>query len=146
MVRHWNIMIRLVYQWCFDQMFNPRICSLVALKFINDSLDVLQNYHWKYSVTYAKIFWGYRFQQEVWEQKPPETQKDIIMIFEESLQTSTETYSEHNKTSKTELFAKIANGLMPFFNYVLRKLCHRCLNGLWNAFYDRLIRSPVAFY
>ena len=35
------------------------------------------------SVTYAEIFWGYRFQQEVWGQKPPKTQKDIIVIFEE---------------------------------------------------------------
>ena len=34
-------------------------------------------------VIYGEIFWGWRFQQEVWGQKPPENQKDIIVIFEE---------------------------------------------------------------
>ena len=33
-------------------------------------------------MTYAETFWGYRFQQEVWGRKLPETQKDIIVIFE----------------------------------------------------------------
>ena len=69
----------------------------------------------------------------VWEQKLPETQKDIIMIFEERLQNSTETYlepSQISRISEIELFVKIVNGLKPFFNYALRKLCHRCLNGL----------------
>ena len=33
-------------------------------------------------MTYAKTFWGYRFQQEVLGRKLPETQKDIIVIFE----------------------------------------------------------------
>ena len=35
------------------------------------------------TVTNAGIFWGYRFQQKVWGQKPLKTQKDIIAIFEE---------------------------------------------------------------
>ena len=81
-------------------------------------------------MTYANIFWGYRFQQEVLRQKPPETRKAVIMIFKENLQTSTETYSEHSQISKMELFVKMVNRLKPFFNFVLRKLCHRRLNGL----------------
>ena len=91
---YWKIIIVLVYQWCYDQIFNPKVCSLLTLKFINDELDVLQHYHLKYSVTYAAIFRGYCFLQEVWKQKPSETGKDIIKIFEERLQKSTETYSE----------------------------------------------------
>ena len=102
--------------------FQPK-SSFVNLKFINDALAVLQYYHWKYSVTYADIFRGYYFEQEVWEQRPPETQKDIIVIFEERLQTSTETYSEHSQISKMELYVKMVNRLKPFFNYVLMKLC-----------------------
>ena len=75
--------------------------------------------HLQGDVTYAEIFWGYRFQREIWEQKPQETQNDIIVIFEERLQTSTETYSKHSQTPKVELFLKMAKGLKPFFNYVL---------------------------
>ena len=48
MVMQWNIMIGLVYQWCNDQIFNPRVCSLVNLKFIDSALDILQHYHLKY--------------------------------------------------------------------------------------------------
>ena len=133
MFRHWNIMIGLVYQRCFDQIFIPRVCNLVNLKFSNDSLDVLQHYHWKYSVTDAEILRAYRFQQ-----KPPETQKDIIVIFEERSQTSTETYLEQTHISKMELFVKMANGLKPFLNYVLRNPCHRCWMGCEHAFHDWL--------
>ena len=32
---------------------------------------------------YADIWGGYRLQQEVWGEKAPKTQKDIIVIFEE---------------------------------------------------------------
>ena len=112
-------MIGLVYQWCFDHIFNLRVCSLTNLKFINDALDVLQRYHRKYSLTYADIFWGYHFQQEVCDQKPPETQKAVIAIFEERLQASTETYSEHNQISKMDLFVKMVNRLKPIFIYLL---------------------------
>ena len=67
----------------------------------------LQHYDWKYSVMYAAIFWGYCFQQEVWEQKSSETQKDIIKVFKERLQKSTETYSEFKVKYLRELFLKI---------------------------------------
>ena len=81
-------------------------------------------------MTYANIFGGYRFQQEVWRQKPAETKKGVIVAFKEKLQTSTETYSEHSQISKMELFVKMVNRLKPIFNYVLRKLCHTRLNEL----------------
>ena len=35
------------------------------------------------AVKFAEILGGYRFQQEVWGRKPPKTQKDINVIFEE---------------------------------------------------------------
>ena len=57
-------------------------------------------------------------------------QKGIIVILEERLQTSTETYSEHSQISKMKLFVKMVNDLKLFFNHVLRKLCHGYWNGL----------------
>ena len=119
--------------WCNNdalRVINPRVNSLVNLKFITVALDVLQHYYRKYSLTYANIFWGYHFQQEVWKQKLEGTQKAVIVIFKEKLQTSTEMYSEHSQISKMELFVKMVNRLKPIFNYALRKLCHRRLNKL----------------
>ena len=129
-VRHGNIMIGLVYQWCFDHLINPRVNSLDNLKFITVALDVLQHYHRKYSLTYANILGGYRFQQEVWKQKLAETQKAVIVIFKEKFHRSTEMYSEHSQISKMKLFVKMVNRLKPISNYILRKLCHRRLNKL----------------
>lgn len=34
------------------------------------------------SVTYPNIFWEDRFQQRICGQKPPDIQKDIVVIFE----------------------------------------------------------------
>ena len=80
------------------------------MKFITVALDVLQNYHRKYSLTYANIFGGYRFQQEVWKQKV------VIVIIKEKLQTTTEMYSEHSQIYKMEHFVKMVNRLKPIFN------------------------------